>query len=109
MAVDHMADLEVAKLQSAGISARRIPPMNLGALVPANIRIRILVPRTQQDEARAILDAEKGPRPRSQAPSDEKTDTAGGRIRTVFKWIVVGGLAIYLIAQLFWILTSQTR
>lgn len=109
MAVDHMADLELAELESAGIPARRIPPTNVGTLVPANIRIRILVPRRRQEEAKAVLGSQIGDisaaeNTQHQRGSGSSRDTA----KTIFKWLVIAGGITYLGAQLWVILTSQT-
>lgn len=110
MAVDQLADLDIAKLEGAGIPARRIPPTNVGALVPANVRIRICVPRDQEQEAKALLGEQTGraPEPAPEKP-DDTTDEPGSRTGRIVKWIVIAGAAIYIVAQLLWILTSQTR
>jgi hypothetical protein len=108
MAVDHMADLDIAELESAGIPARRIPPTNVGTLVPANIRIRILVPRRREEDARVVLDAQ--PEEVSDTGDRATADgTPSGRdaAKTVFKWLVIAGGVAYLGAQLWSIIQGN--
>ncbi len=52
---DAFADLCVAELNAAGIEAVRIPPTAIGALMPARITIKIIVPPAMEEVARAVL------------------------------------------------------